>query len=118
MSLNGQAALHRLALEEERVAECRIDVYVPATRRPHCRGKACQPPVVDIYGFRPLHACLQHLSFYEFHRFWYAKPLENPLPDPGVWCPTGTGAVKRYPAVHETRIEDGLISDVRSAPYV
>ena len=74
--LDGQRVLHRISLEEGRVKEIYEHVEVPSTRRPQCRTKASQPPIVDIYGYRDIHGQpFELLSIFEFVQYWRAVPV-------------------------------------------
>ncbi len=79
VDVNAQQWLHRLSVELERVAEINVDIYVPVTRKPNVRTARSTPPLVDIYGFRPLHGTpFEFLTPFEFIQFWTAEPLVAP----------------------------------------
>jgi len=120
ITLDGQRVLHRLELEEQNIKEVSGSVYIPSTRRPQCRSKASQAPVVDIYGYRNLdNTPFSHLSIYEFLRYWHAVPLLPPantsVDERTAWTRAGlllnrTGGVKNThravkPGIHYKVIE-------------
>ena len=79
VSVDAQQWLHRLNVELERTAEMRVDVFVPATRKPNVRSPGSKAPMVDIYGFRDVdNTPFAFLSPFEFLQYWYAEPLLPP----------------------------------------
>ena len=57
----------------------RVDMFVPATRKPNVRSRWSKAPMVDIYGHRSLESTpFALLSPFEFVRYWDAEPLLPP----------------------------------------
>ena len=72
--VNTQAWFYRLELELNHIEQMQVSTVVPPTRKPNARTLKSKAPHVDIYGFRPLDGTpFEHLSPFEFLRFWIAS---------------------------------------------